>query len=274
MTFRAERRYMPRVGRRVLGIASAIALMTMAIALVVHLHGRIPPVPTHPAASPSAVPGAPIPSEALVFRLAPGDLAVEPTVTRRSPAHRRTLARYHASREYPGAPPRIPHGLTSEEYRSVGCLTCHERGGFAPRFGAYAPPTPHPEYAECLQCHVPDARLVGIALPTTASVESCGQCHVNPDDPRPTFVALDWRPSAWPATDQRAMDGSPPLIPHTFQLRGNCLACHGGPTAVEEIRTPHPERTNCRQCHLPAAAEEALFERPLDGFSNRAGGAP
>ncbi len=67
------------------------------------------------------------------------------------------------------------------------------------------------------------------------------------------------------------MDGSPLWIPHDLQLRGNCLACHGGPAAVAEIRTAHPERANCRQCHVPADAPaapgeaEAVFTRPLDG---------
>jgi cytochrome c-type protein NapB len=58
---------------------------------------------------------------------------------------------------------------------------------------------------------------------------------------------------------------SPPLIPHDLQLRGNCLACHAGPGGVEEIRSTHPERANCRQCHLPSAPETPLFTRPLDG---------
>ena len=54
------------------------------------------------------------------------------------------------------------------------------------------------------------------------------------------------------------------MIPHDLQLRGNCLACHAGPAAVEEIRTAHPERTNCRQCHLTAPPGEDVFTRPLD----------
>ena len=264
---------MPRVGLRVLAIGAAIALMAGVVLLVTRLPGRVRATPTHPEAGRSAAPGEPIPSEALVFRLEHSDLAVEPSAPRRGPAHRRTLAMYRSLRAYPGAPPRIPHGLTAEEYRDAGCRTCHERGGYAARFGAYAQQTPHPEYTQCLQCHLPRAPLVGVPLPTTASGELCQQCHVgDPDAAPPVFAALDWRPSSWPRTGQSALEGSPPLIPHGFQLRGSCLACHGGPAAVEEIRTTHPERANCRQCHVPAAPEEEVFTRPLDGSLSRAGG--
>lgn len=47
-----------------------------------------------------------------------------------------------------------------------------------------------------------------------------------------------------------ALEGSPPIIPHQLQLRENCLACHAGPSAPKEIRVTHPERVNCRQCHV------------------------
>ena len=43
-------------------------------------------------------------------------------------------------------------------------------------------------------------------------------------------------------------------IPHPLQLRENCLACHGGPAARAELRTTHPERVRCRQCHVPDVA--------------------
>ena len=32
----------------------------------------------------------------------------------------------------------------------------------------------------------------------------------------------------------------------------NCLSCHTGPGSREEIRTTHPERTRCMQCHVGA----------------------
>ena len=43
---------------------------------------------------------------------------------------------------------------------------------------------------------------------------------------------------------------APPVMPHSAFMRENCLACHSGPAAREEIRTPHPERPRCGQCHV------------------------
>jgi cytochrome c-type protein NapB len=48
----------------------------------------------------------------------------------------------------------------------------------------------------------------------------------------------------------KAIRTSPPVIPHSIELRENCLACHAGPAAPKEIRVSHPERVNCRQCHV------------------------
>lgn len=257
--------------RRLLRIASPIAFMIAAILIVAELVGRRERAPLHPRVVPTASPPEPIPSEALVFRIRPGDLAVPSETARRGVAHPRTLSMYRSVRAYPGAPPRIAHGLTDEEFRSASCNSCHERGGFVPRFGLYAPVTPHPEYSECLQCHVPDADLVGAPRPDGTPGGLCLQCH-RLEDRTPLFVASDWRVPAWPGLGGRAMEGSPPWIPHDLQLRGNCLACHGGPGAVEEIRTTHPERTSCRQCHVPAPSDEDLFTRPLDGSRGLAEG--
>ncbi len=49
----------------------------------------------------------------------------------------------------------------------------------------------------------------------------------------------------------RATPGAPPTIPHTLQLWENCLTCHAGSASRVEIRTSHPERPRCRQCHVP-----------------------
>ena len=45
-------------------------------------------------------------------------------------------------------------------------------------------------------------------------------------------------------------------------MRENCAACHDGPGAREEIRTSHPERTRCRQCHVPVTDNQP-FESSL-----------
>ena len=247
---------------RVLGIATGAALMFLLV-MWLGAVSRRPRLPDHPAARPMAQPYPPISSEAGVFATDRSALAVPTDAERRSAAHPRTLAMYRSVRAYPGAPPRIPHGLTAEEFTSGSCSGCHERGGYAARFRLYAPVTPHPEMGSCLQCHAVDDELVGLSLPTSAD-GTCRQCH-RLDGERPAFSATTWRAAAWPVLDQRAMEGSPPWIPHDLQMRGNCLACHAGPAAVSELRTTHPERANCRQCHVAAPAEEAVFTRPLDG---------
>jgi cytochrome c-type protein NapB len=251
----------------------AIALGAASMVVLVLMLGRrfterdrpgvFPPVSASPG-------GATIAAEADVFRLEAGDVAVAPVADRRVQAHRRTLAMFRTVRAFPGAPPRIPHGLTAEEFRHTECNACHERGGWVRRFSAYAPVTPHPEFGACLQCHAPDDRVVGIAPPTGSANSACLQCHA-PGRAVPIFVATSWRPAPWPATNQRAMPGSPPSIPHRLELRGNCLACHMGAAAVEEIRTDHPERANCRQCHTPAE-DESVFTRPGVGSAPSPGG--
>jgi len=211
------------------------------------------------------VPDPPIAAEANVFRTRPGDLSLGSDLARRRPAHPRTMAMYQALRAFPGAPPRIPHGLTSDEYRSTGCNTCHERGGYSVRFEAYAPVTPHPELVDCLQCHAANDALIGSALPRGDPDARCRQCHT-PGAARAPYRALDWQSLVWPKLHRPDPAGPPPVIPHDLQLRSNCLSCHMGVAAVGEIRTNHPERANCRQCHW--APDSAVFVRAAE----RAGG--
>jgi cytochrome c-type protein NapB len=227
----------------------------------------------HPPVARTTSQGRPIAAEAEVFRLSAGELAVPPDAERRPTAHPRTMAMYRSVRAYPGAPPRVPHGVPREELRSGSCNSCHERGGYAPRFGLYAPVTPHPQYEQCLQCHVPDADLVGLPLPDGSASSTCRQCH-RLEGRAQAFAPTTWQTPSWPALEQRALEGSPPWIPHDLQMRGNCLACHAGPAAVVEIRTTHAERSDCRSCHVlaAAAAGQDVFKRPLDGPTGPAGG--
>jgi cytochrome c-type protein NapB len=195
---------------------------------------------------------APIAAEAGAFRSRVR--AVGAADHRRPDAHPRTLATYHLLRSYPGAPPRVPHGLTATEFSSNRCLTCHERGGYSQRFGAYAPITPHPEWTSCLQCHATNALLVGVPFPAPSGHDACRQCHSGTPS-RFEETGLDWRAPNFPILTGKSSFGIPP-IPHDVTLRGNCLTCHFGPGAVAEIRVSHPERANCRQCHVvvdPAA---------------------
>ena len=71
-----------------------------------------------------------------MFRTRPDMLAITPEARRERRAHPRTLKTFRYLRAFPGAPPRIPHGLSATEYRTGGCRTCHERGGYSPRFGS------------------------------------------------------------------------------------------------------------------------------------------
>jgi cytochrome c-type protein NapB len=141
--------------------------------------------------------------------------------------HQRTLAKYYKNRAYHGAPPSIPHPVADE--RNMGgnsCLKCHQNGGYVEKYKAYTPVTPHPEMINCKQCHVSQ---------NTASL----------------FKNTNFRKITVPKTGvNNALPGSPPVIPHQIQLRENCLACHAGPSAPKEIRVTHPERINCRQCHV------------------------
>lgn len=149
----------------------------------------------------------------------------------------RSLDLFHTLRAYPGGPPVIPHPVANvRTYGGAVCLTCHADGGYVPKFEAYAPVTPHPDLLNCRQCHNP-ALTEGL------------------------FDESTFEPMASPDLNQRALPGGPPAIPHSLQMRENCLACHAGPGAVAEIRTTHPERTNCRQCHA-LASDGSIWERP------------
>ncbi len=144
----------------------------------------------------------------------------------------RQLAEIQTLRAYHGAPPVIPHEVDEEQqFGGNTCLQCHAFGGYVPEFEAYTPLVPHPELINCRQCHVP----------------------VNTTE---LFVESNWQSSPPPDIHQAALLGSPPVIPHDLQLRENCLACHAGPGAPQEVRVSHPERVNCRQCHALSQTSE------------------
>lgn len=154
--------------------------------------------------------------------------------------HGRALDAYYENRAYAGAPPRVPHEMITSDISIGGkdCLQCHQNGGFVKRFNAFAPVTPHPQLINCNQCHVP----------------------VNTNK---LFKESTFTRAAEPETKQAAMQGSPPVIPHKLLMRENCLSCHAGPSAPREIRVSHPERVNCRQCHVPGNTTEE-FSRTAD----------
>ena len=223
-----------------------------------------------------AVPAESIAGEVQVFRTPPSMMAIAAAARREREAHPRDLETFRYLRAYPGAPPRIPHELTPEEFRTSACKTCHERGGYSLRFHAYVPLTPHPGDGECLQCHVGADELMAIPLLSPDSSRRCHQCHGPGGRPHAFKEDLPrWQPAPWPRVVSDTQPGTPPaVLPHDLQGRGNCLACHAGPGAVAEIRTRHPERADCRQCHVSSDPGEAPFSRAESGARDSAGGAP
>jgi hypothetical protein len=148
-------------------------------------------------------------------------------------------------RAYDGAPPTIPHAAFG------ACTACHDERGQAVEGVGFAPASPH-----------------GTG-PDAGATTRCAQCHVfvTTDDEfvESEFVGLeqDLVPGG------RATPGAPPTIPHPLLMRENCVVCHSGPGAREAIRTTHPERTRCRQCHVPVTTrdefESAVGAGMMDG---------
>ena len=149
---------------------------------------------------------------------------------------RRNLNSFYELRQYPGSPPKIPHKVSPSILDELkDCIACHGRGGYDVEQEAYAPVTPHPENELCYQCHVP--KLTD-----------------------KLFVETDWLSVPPPKLGNSQMGGSPPPIPHSLQLRDDCIACHAGSAAVAEIRVDHATRGNCRQCHVEFLATEPALE--------------
>ncbi len=175
--------------------------------------------------------GAPVPTSGERGSATPRYRALRETAVRLPAAHpvsARTLATFYERRAYPGASPQIPHAVKPDMAETGNsCLQCHAEGDYAPRFGAYAPVSPHPELLSCRQCHVPQ------------QVEE-------------VFAETAWSTVRPPSLGRAAIPGGPPPIPHSLQMRENCLSCHSGPAAIHEIRSGHPERLQCLQCHVPA----------------------
>jgi nitrate reductase cytochrome c-type subunit len=144
-----------------------------------------------------------------------------------------------ARRLFDGAPPVIPH-----DNFGTNCTACHDAEGTEVAGVGYAPASPHDETG---------------AANTTGR---CRQCHV--------FALTDglFVRSEFRGLEQdlrlgtRLYDGAPPTIPHRIQMRENCRACHTGPGARAEILTSHPERTRCRQCHVPITTRDGPLSYP------------
>lgn len=142
-------------------------------------------------------------------------------------------------RAYAGAPPVIPHGLLG-----MDCLQCH---------GALAVNLP----TRGLSPASPHALTRGMG-----SAARCVQCHVyrQTDGEFRTSSIVGLAPLARPGA--RAHAFAPPTIPHRLFMRENCVACHAGERAAAAIRTRHPERTRCQQCHVPVLISKEFARHP------------
>jgi cytochrome c-type protein NapB len=69
--------------------------------------------------------------------------------------------------------------------------------------------------------------------------------------------------SVSPSKGSRAWPQAPPTIPHPTFMRNDCMSCHG-PNGLFGLRTPHPDRQSCFQCHVP---EAGLDQRNFSGLA-------
>lgn len=127
-------------------------------------------------------------------------------------------------RAYYTAPPVIPHDVENRDPKD--CLRCHLNVTKLDD-GRVAMKTPHPQFYSCVQCHV-------INISSDKKKES-----------------NRWQGLKEPKRGDRWVTLSPPTIPHRLFLRENCLSCHGPDNPDTKMRTTHPERTSCLQCHVP-----------------------
>jgi len=151
-----------------------------------------------------------------------------PPLPRTDEVRQATAQRRAARRAYSGAPPTIPHAI--DQTQAPSCLGCHERG--MQLAGKTAPVMSHRRFESCIQCHVPG--VSPFPLVENAPIENTFQ----------GLTALARGERAWP--------GAPPVIPHSTLMREDCQSCHGKGGAFG-LRTPHPERASCTQCHAPSA---------------------
>ncbi|MBI2422370.1 MAG: nitrate reductase cytochrome c-type subunit [Candidatus Hydrogenedentes bacterium] len=141
--------------------------------------------------------------------------------------HRASLRAFYA------APPVIPH--ESESMQDSNCSFCHSAERELPGFERKSPRSPHPYLERCTQCHVASQSPLGEAEPMTIT---------------------RWAGLQDPGEGHRAGLMAPPVMPHKLRMRENCISCHSPESPYVYLRTPHPERVNCQQCHV---ADEGLM---------------
>ncbi|MBL8815099.1 MAG: hypothetical protein JNL58_03635 [Planctomyces sp.] len=144
------------------------------------------------------------------------------------------------NRAFNGAPPTVPHPI--DQQSDVSCIACHRNG--AVTSSLLIPKMSHTMMANCTQCHVESEPR---HLPSVVFRENL-------------FTGLP-APTGGP----RAFPGAPPQMPHTTWMRSDCMSCHGY-SGRHGIRTTHPWRSNCLQCHTPSATLEQTLQHTEPQF--------
>lgn len=136
---------------------------------------------------------------------------------------------------YAAAPPPAPADLHPEFEKIAspkGCLECHGKGGVKE--------TPHPDRKGCEKCHAPKVDKKAAEkkdASKAAAPKASGKLPANK-----VHIAA---PPMAPAKKHPGFDKIP--------TPDGCLKCHG-PKGV--IKSSHPERHNCKQCHIPFITDE------------------
>jgi cytochrome c-type protein NapB len=171
---------------------------------------------------------------------------LEPVV--QTEEERRTALEARSShRAYEGAPPTIPHAI--DQQALPACLACHAQGLVIA--GKTAPRMSHAVHASCTQCHAVEADPRPLQEPVP----------VLPN----TFAGL----KSW-GRGERAWPGAPPTMPHPTLMRTECTSCHGV-GGRQGLRSTHPYRQSCNQCHPPSAV---LDQQPSAAPPSLLGGNP
>ena len=142
------------------------------------------------------------------------------------------LALRERNRAFNGAPPTIPHAI--DQMSAESCMVCHGEGV--------------------------QSETLRISKMSHEYLANCTQCHV---ENNPTHMAASlFRENSFvglpaPTGGSRAFEGAPPTIPHSTWMRVDCMSCHGF-AGQHGIRTTHPWRTNCQQCHAPSSTLEQV----------------
>jgi len=139
-----------------------------------------------------------------------------------------TLDQREQNRSFNGAPPTIPHPV--DQRSDASCVACHREGA--------------------------KSKSLRIPRMSHAFLANCTQCHIESNPRHMTafsFRENDFAGLAAPTEGPRAFKDAPPQIPHSTWMRSDCLSCHGH-AGLHGIRTTHPWRKNCQQCHAPSAS--------------------